>query len=438
MSILHTIEVPKIAHRRLTELVSLQIALLTYGASTKDIGETTCANYLQTTMFAPYKEKIIQWLFRKNATKRRELLDTFARTYKEGITDEHVPIFRAQWLTRIHQEIRSLLDTEEECLHVQAFYVDEHTHHACKKDAAPDWQRAAANFFLYFYETYLGDDETFPGTIFADQDTAKFGRNDILHEFINENTSLEICAICDQSRYYAHGQDKIHSILDHYFPKETYPHFACHPHNLIPVCYPCNSSFKATKDPFLDTHGQRRPLHKKSLPYQQNLAGHVYLEVTPGTKSEMITIGRLCIQVNGDTPAPVYVEEAIDLLQEIYELPERWGRGGQSMRIHDVLFRRMRHFLDEGRAIQHGNQIDTEVYNTLRQLLYYLAVEDQRHDPFGFALTWMLTAYLKEKDKEHSPSWKGLIAEINSWSGQSLDENIKRDDFVKRLLERLP
>ncbi|MBW3510603.1 HNH endonuclease [Janthinobacterium sp. NKUCC06_STL] len=38
--------------------------------------------------------------------------------------------------------------------------------------------------------------------------------------------------------------------LDHYLPKETYPEFAVHPLNLIPICHICNSHYKRSQ--FLD------------------------------------------------------------------------------------------------------------------------------------------------------------------------------------------
>lgn len=46
--------------------------------------------------------------------------------------------------------------------------------------------------------------------------------------------------------------------LDHYIPKESHPEFSILPLNLIPICNPCNSTYKGTK--FL-TAGKRIFLH---------------------------------------------------------------------------------------------------------------------------------------------------------------------------------
>lgn len=104
------------------------------------------------------------------------------------------------------------------------------------------------------------------------------------------------------------------------------------------------------------------------------------------------------------------------------------------MRIGDTLFRRMRQFLGDGKGVILGSDISAEVYNTLKQLLYYLDHEDQQKDPFAFAMTWALGALIQQ---QHSDPYlkAALVEEINSWFGQSLEESEKRDSYVEALLK---
>ncbi|GLV59813.1 hypothetical protein KDH_66370 [Dictyobacter sp. S3.2.2.5] len=419
----------------------LQIDLLLYASLTPkgNIGLETCATYLDeySGTFAGRGKVIADWYFASNASLRNTLLTDFATAFQQKKVSKQVQKFRTDWFERIRKEIDMLLEHDNSGqIIVQSFFVEEKKIQACKKQDAPKWQQRASEFFLYFYKMYAGGDAKLPEEIFSDPKAQPFGRQELLDLFINENKGLEICAICDQARYYTEGQKKKYSILDHYFPKEAYPHFSCHPYNLIPICHTCNSSIKGTKDPLHDEKGKPRPLQKRSLPYRHNLTAQVYLEVSPGVDDQLINIGplRAKYNVNAEDPA---LQQAIELLKEIYQLPDLWSKDNQSIRIHDILFRRMRHFLDNGRVLQHGTQVDTEIYNILRYLLYYLAYEDQRRDPFGFALTWMLASYLKEKDVPKSATWRGLRDEINSWFGQSLEKSQERDRRVDDLLNIL-
>jgi len=61
-----------------------------------------------------------------------------------------------------------------------------------------------------------------------------------------------------------------------------YPHFACHPYNLIPICYSCNSSIKGLKDPLHEKLGEDGPgyLYKGAMPYDSiNRKENIYLKV---------------------------------------------------------------------------------------------------------------------------------------------------------------
>jgi hypothetical protein len=123
------------------------------------------------------------------------------------------------------------------------------------------------------------------------------------------------------------------------------------------------------------------------------------------------------------------IEEAIALQQELYQIPGRWQKPGAMLKISDTLFRRMRHFIGDGQTIITGSDMQVEVYNALKQLLYYLDQEDQQKDPFAFAMTWILVALLQGKYTQ------ALVEEVNSWTGQSLEESKKRHEHAEGLLK---
>ncbi|HEX4204312.1 MAG TPA: hypothetical protein VHZ51_08985 [Ktedonobacteraceae bacterium] len=447
MSILHGLTLPDITRECLTDVVQLQIDLVDYAATTPiaQFGMHTCAAHLdrEGSRFRGSGADIARWLC-KPGTKRQRLLTTFACEYQAHNDDETTSETRAAWRKRIRQEIDALLSPDNEPLCVQSFFdesVKEKGKNVGKgKSTAPGWQQTARDFFLLFYENYLGNSkETFPACIFTQSSKRSFGRQRMLEAFLEENKGLEVCAICDQARYYAHGQQQIHSILDHYFPKAKYPHFSCHPYNLIPVCYSCNSSIKGEKDPLLDGRNHSRLLLKSALPYRYALSQQVYLEVVPSARTELITIGELQPRPNGSTEIDPELQQAIDLLREIYQFPARWGYADQATRINDTLFRSIRHFLADGRRAAYGADRGREIYHDLKHLLYSLDAEDQGHDPFAFAMTWILVALLKEAPddaggSDGTPTWRALVEEIYSWSGESFAVSQKRNKHVEKLL----
>src|SRR5205807_9918270 len=73
---------------------------------------------------------------------------------------------------------------------------------------------------------------------------------------------------------------------DHFLPKSLYPHLACHPYNLIPICHTCNSSYKGPRDPFDDCNGSRRSLNPYILPYRlAQFSRNTFLDVKIGQQT---------------------------------------------------------------------------------------------------------------------------------------------------------
>ncbi len=76
---IHQVKLPMLTKQRLSEVVDVQMALLSYAVTEKDLDEGRCAAYLQAKGFDNTKQerslKIAQWIWRKS---RREKLEKFA------------------------------------------------------------------------------------------------------------------------------------------------------------------------------------------------------------------------------------------------------------------------------------------------------------------------------------------------------------------------
>lgn len=462
---LYGLKLPKEIIDPLKDIVRLQMVLLSCAARAVDIEAATPQLkeeiYISELQINPEladrSEKLVKWMFKVPEVKKNILAfaEDYTATDLEGKRAEKAN--KRDWCQQLAKEVEILFDEKIPVLTVNNFFGDKQDLYRDEK-RAPQWKKAARGFLLYFYENYLGKDTKFPKELFADP-TQRIGRKEFLDAFLKENQGLEICPICDQTHYYTYSlkEGKIHATLDHFLPKSLYPHFACHPYNLVPTCHRCNSSTKGDKDPFLHKN-RRRSLSKRAFPYHGvNLRAATYLEVDLSTMKtttaadvsetdnpkNYITLGRLRLR-DGDLNLPEdELQGAIDVLSDLYEIPALWGRPGESNRIRATLFRRMRQFLGNGKTAPQGSDMPAHVHNLLHLLLYYLNEEYQQKDPHAFAMTWMLVAFMREHtqqlvnqssenpEKSHDP----FLEEIVSWYGQSVEENAWRAREAAALLK---
>ncbi len=455
----------------LHEVVTTQITLLHCAvlatdikAKTPIIDETLFVTLLDKQLGPSRGQLLLSWL--KRASTCYGHVQSFATCCVEK--DEEAKI-REQaskdiWCKQLQHEIQDFADIQVDVLAVKNFFF-ENDQQSNNKEQAVEWKKAAANFFHYFYDNYLKRDTLFPGSFFKDNSTV-FGRQAFLAAFIDANNKQEICAVCDQTRYYSYRRTKhtevpstkVQAIIDHYLPRSEYPHFACHPYNLVPICYTCNSSEKGAKDPFLDEQKQRRTLRKTALPYNDkvNLRALLFLNVDLGTSdtfkvlnadssSLAFTLGSLSPRGNHAPLSQDTLEEAASVLEDLYSIPGRWNIPEQSDRIRSTLFRRMRQFLGKGTHAPNGPHIYVQVHDALKLLLYYLDQEDQQKDPFAFAMSWMLVALLNEYTQrlvDEQPSLAEelqlkdpFLEELVSLYGLSLRENKERAKIADELCE---
>ncbi len=175
-------------------------------------------------------------------------------------------------------------------------------------------------------------------------------------------------------------------------------------------------------------------------------------------------------------------------MERVYDIPGRWATGSKSQesevpeddppeesklshkkeekqsdttgeakklvlaadRVSETLFRRMRHFLGQGKDIMPSDHMIDELYNALSLLLYYLSEEDRYKDPLTVPMLWILAALLAQEsqhlqrilelqkagtlpqDRQFIPAG---LAEVLSWSGQDSSEIERRANTIQTILK---
>lgn len=390
---IHPVFLPDVTRKRLTDVVMLQLRLLSYAASTAVLEEASCARYLdRCARFRGRGSRIVAWLWR--APGRRKPLETFA----QGPTAE-----KQAWSRRLAREALAFLRHPVGPL---TSYV--------RRNAAP-WQKAGAEFLLKFYDD-LCTQPGLPGDLFSELAAPPFRRQDFLAGFVGANSHLTVCAVCDESGYRTVVEDSSIAGIEHYLPKSRYPHLACHPFNLLPICSLCNS-VKRDADLLKGPIETPRNLENVLLPYrEQGLGSRTYLEVRFGGTSASTRLGQLQSRTGTD------LRQRITAFGDIYKVPKRWR--GQVETIGESLFRQMRRFLT-GWNIARDNPLT--LLGALDQLLYDL-YENQGREPFAFAMTWWLAALINQEvepatrsPSQSMPQVAALLQELVAWTGQETD-----------------
>jgi hypothetical protein len=498
---IHDLVLPDLTKKYLLSLVRLQVTLLDFAASVPNVQAddkrlppyAKCGDYLDNygehLHFKGYGMQIAKTVW--GAPTRTGLLKEFSTRFHAS--DDP---YKDKWLERIRHEIDSLASSSENELKIHYFYGDGVRYippprklpqdSSAKKEnneeVAPLWQQKAGEFFLYFYTTYLeASDASFRATFFPFDSPDEFGKQALLQEFRRCNEDLYICPVCDECSYFTENNGVIHTTLDHYLPKHLYPHFACHPYNLLPTCNTCNSSVKGVKDPLHVKPGESGPgrLHTSAMPYTLlNRKEHAYLKVDLGEGIEAIRIiGLQPTRKLADADARG-LRSTFEVLQRVYNIPGRWsekkpdpvngeesrkgqealvddletGRGIVADRVSEALFRRMRHFLGPGSNVLSGSHMVENLYEALSLLLYYISEEDRCRDPLTVPMLWILAALLQEekllmrklaewqgwgKMDTESPRYPAGLNEVLSWCGQDEENVEKRKKKVREILDSL-
>lgn len=487
---IHILKLPRLTRRCLTDIVRIQMALLHFAASTTEYSRSACEAYftdgrcLHRTL-QDRGRAIADWLWAHPA--RQMDLEWFSRAcghLDESKAEQQQRKRAVAWCQQLHLEVEMLLHPR--CHEIflgdhfsdKPFISEKEKREKKAKDVLLDYREHACDFLLAWYDTCLGksgDDRSrpaFPATLFTYKKASKYGRREFLDAFIKENADLEICPYCDENRLYIKNKSATHTDIDHFLPKSKYPHLACHPYNLVPLCHHCNSSTKGDIDPYKE----RVILGRSLYPYGRiKLRHHAYLTINqeqeltlqshqnpPPGKSETAT---------EKSRRLAEVEDAITLLKDVYGIPERWHNmqktyiagldereadkedlALQARLMSETLVRRICQFfghserflgfqerLDSSPDVLRGSNLAEIIDNNLRHLLYYLDHDDQGKEPFVFAMTWILAE--KIQGEVASALARGELSplgqEIAAWFNQNQITFKQREEHVKSLLERL-
>ena len=283
---IHEVTLPRTTLDRLTDIVVLQMWLLRYAASTPSPSQTGCATHLERYRgFRGRGDRIARWIW--NARDRREPLLSFAARGK--------PAKKREWTRLLSREALMFLTERTGTLTLMS-------------KRAPSWQKNAAGFLRKFYDD-LCSEAGLPSYLFSGSQTTSFGRQAFLREFQSENPGLYVCAVCDGSGFRTMVNSNVLTDIDHYLPQSLYPHLACHPYNMIPVCHLCNSGVKGTTDPLRGRRvngrwSARRNLEDVVLPYYEpGLGVRTFLQVELGPSPLSARLGPLkYVQSNIEAP----------------------------------------------------------------------------------------------------------------------------------------
>jgi hypothetical protein len=324
---IHQVFLPDVTRKRLTDVVMLQLRLLSYAASTALPDQISCAHYLdQCARFRGRGSQIATWLWRGSRRGRHEPLERFA---------QGPAIEKRVWSQRLSREALAFL---RHPIGPVAPYIS--------KNTAP-WQKAGAAFLLKFYDDFCSR-SGLPEYLFSEPATAQFSRQDFLAGFVGINSHLNVCAVCDESGYRTVVDNSIRTGIEHYLPKSRYPHLSCHPFNLLPICLQCNTLVKRNADPLNGRAHNRRALEDVLLPYRESgLGSRTYLEVRLGKTFGSARLGQLKPRTATD------LRQRIAAFGDVYKVPKRWQ--GQIDTIGEKLFRRIRQLLQSGPGLLSGS-----------------------------------------------------------------------------------
>lgn len=358
---IHPVELPDLTRKRLTDLVMLQLRLLKYAANKKTLKKTDCARFLnKSRRFRGRGAEIAKWLWR--GPLRLRLLREFAAGANSTA--------KLQWVQELSSDVFKLLRRKPVGdLHAQNYTV------------APRWQQRGADFLQKFYSDWY--ERGFPECFFFEVIEGPFTRHDFLEAFRNTNSRLYVCAACDDARAISGQEGNLKSSIDHYLPKELYPHLVLHPFNLVPGCQPCNSA-KKTND--ITGHpGSHRDLGKIILPYREaGLGKSTYLQAKFKGATPYVQFGQLKPLRGFD------VQSRIDAFSEVFNIPARWT--GSVDHIGETLFRTMKQFRG---ANSKAVKAPAGLLAFMEDMLKAFGQENLGKDPHVFAMMCWLEKILR-------------------------------------------
>jgi hypothetical protein len=352
---LYSAMIPPRSRRKMTRVLFLQLRLLKWATKERELSEEKCRLWLSGIReYQSRADRIAKWLW--HATNRHLFLEEFAQG---GNEDD-----KTAWVNEL------VADT------ILFFRRSNTSLHPFPHQYAQVWQVKAANWLKGFYEQFRS--VNFPSYLFGEELGQRFDAQYYLREFRAVNGRLCICPACEEHKFYSTGSNEmIRAYIDHYLPQDDYPHLACHPFNLIPICSICNSGFKGTKDP-LQREGSRWSLLDIWLPYRnKGLSTCTSLSVSLPHTIESVEFGDI-IPLEG-----YHISAHIQVHNYLFDIPGRWGKSSDE--IGERVFEKLINY----REVHH------EISDNVADLAEGLAntmVRDGARIPNSYSMTWWLRA----------------------------------------------
>lgn len=370
---IHDVHLPEDTKWYLWQIVQIQMDVL-HCASMLPGGFTQgdLQTALETTIQVPQAQNISQWVFSHKDTREGLLLFSNHNNLDE----------KSALIAEMQRDVNRLYTGAS----TETF--ERHFPIPTRANPLPDYLDGVQNFLIYFY-THL--ESGFPGFLFTVNkfNYHKFGRDQFFEAFEKDNPEQYVCAICDEHRFMTILRGEHFSDIEHYFPKSIYPHLACHPYNLIPICKQCNTAH-LNKDP-LSENNHRRLLGEIFLPYRnESILKQGVVKLDWQTRPDRTDTPFLLFQSLIEPSEKL--EKKLRAFSEIYDIPGRWQ--GRIHEIGEQLWRNIRHYVSI--EIQNENTLDLiELKSELELLLEYL-FEDQGKTPWGYVLVWYLADLIIE------------------------------------------
>jgi hypothetical protein len=149
-----------------------------------------------------------------------------------------------------------------------------------------------------FYETLL-EKAKVPGT-----------KKDYYEKLIKES-DFQYCPGCGLIDF-EHEDSKYREAFDHYLPKSEYPFASVNFHNLVPLCYKCNSDRKKTKDPIEKGRKAFYPFANG----EHNIS--IAMEIDPNKDVDNLDRDDLTVNITGET-------DKIDTWNWLFDIAERYN-----------------------------------------------------------------------------------------------------------------
>lgn len=305
---LHKVEIACLEYFQQVE--HLQTTLLAQlcepGVTQAEIDENWVQNLLMPLKLS--QNWIHKFCTRKNSAQKNNALKLPMLDLMKVIADLE-PTHRHQLLSAFRNDVSFYQDFENSNGSIHKFQ---------SLDFLPDsdLKKQVRDFFQIFYEPLFG---TLGYEVRNNNQVVTFNRKFFHEQFLQANTHLEVCPMCD-------GQRNLETEVDHFYSKSDYPFLACHAYNLTPICENCNGAGNKGSQIPMELNANDPKLNWFH-PYLRPLTSWVDKPSRPNSHSFSVEFSR----INGKiTPEPTSqdcnIRKRLEKLEGLVHFKKEWTR----------------------------------------------------------------------------------------------------------------